>query len=149
MLDGDPAPSKGAQQPPPSFWPMSIVTTVAHLSCCWALVLIQIWRSAFNSASSSGVFTRRCSWQHQRSCLTPEQIIPVDVISSRTGRIPSGEKKNAAINNRGRRRPFGRRSDNILRRRRSSSARPRRRRDQRLTSQPTCHVVLCHVIVVG
>jgi len=24
VLDGDPTPSKGAQQPPPSFWPMSI-----------------------------------------------------------------------------------------------------------------------------
>jgi len=37
-LDGDPAhPAKRAQQPP-SFWPMSIVATVAHLSYCWALV---------------------------------------------------------------------------------------------------------------
>ena len=34
VLDGDPAtPAKGAQQPP-SFRPMSIVTTVAHLSNC-------------------------------------------------------------------------------------------------------------------
>jgi len=34
VLDGDPAPSaKGAQQPP-SFRPMSIVATVAHLSYC-------------------------------------------------------------------------------------------------------------------
>ena len=41
VLDGDPAlplPVKGAQQPPPSFRPMSIVAAVAHLSCCWALV---------------------------------------------------------------------------------------------------------------
>jgi len=30
VLDGDPAPpAKGAQQPPPSFWPMYVVTTVA------------------------------------------------------------------------------------------------------------------------
>jgi len=35
VLDGDPAPpAKGAQQPPPSFRPMSIVATVAHLSYC-------------------------------------------------------------------------------------------------------------------
>ena len=34
LLDGIPAPAKGAQQPP-SFRPiMSIVATVAHLSCC-------------------------------------------------------------------------------------------------------------------
>jgi len=34
VLDGDPAPpAKGAQQPP-SFGPMSIVATVAHLSYC-------------------------------------------------------------------------------------------------------------------
>jgi len=33
VLDGVPAPAKGAQQPP-SFRPMSIVATVAHLSCC-------------------------------------------------------------------------------------------------------------------
>jgi len=33
VLDGDPtAPAKGAQQPPPSFRPMSIVATVAHVS---------------------------------------------------------------------------------------------------------------------
>jgi len=31
VLDGDPAPPKGAQQPP-SFRPMSIVATVAHLN---------------------------------------------------------------------------------------------------------------------
>ena len=37
VLDGVPAPAKGAQQPP-SFRPMSIVATVAHLSYCWALV---------------------------------------------------------------------------------------------------------------
>jgi len=34
VLDGVPAPVKGAQQPPPSFRPMSIVATVAHLSYC-------------------------------------------------------------------------------------------------------------------
>ena len=33
VLDGVPAPAKGAQQPP-SFRPMSIVTTVAHLIYC-------------------------------------------------------------------------------------------------------------------
>jgi len=33
VLDGVPAPAKGAQQPP-SFWPMSIVAAVAHLSYC-------------------------------------------------------------------------------------------------------------------
>jgi len=37
VLDGVPAPAKGTQQPP-SFRPMSIVATVAHLSHCWALV---------------------------------------------------------------------------------------------------------------
>jgi len=37
VVDGVPAPSKGAQQPP-SFRPMSIVATVAHLSYCWAFV---------------------------------------------------------------------------------------------------------------
>jgi len=33
VLDGVPAPAKGTQQPP-SFRPMSIVATVAHLSHC-------------------------------------------------------------------------------------------------------------------
>jgi len=33
VLDGVPAPPKGAQQPP-SFRPMSILATVAHLSYC-------------------------------------------------------------------------------------------------------------------
>ena len=33
VLYGVPVPVKGAQQPP-SFWPMSIVATVAHLSYC-------------------------------------------------------------------------------------------------------------------
>jgi len=33
VLDGVPAPTKGAQQSP-SFRPMSVVATVAHLSCC-------------------------------------------------------------------------------------------------------------------
>jgi len=33
VLDGDPTPTKGAQQPP-SFRPMSIMVTVAHLSYC-------------------------------------------------------------------------------------------------------------------
>ena len=33
VLDGVPDPAKGAQQPP-SFRPMSIVATVAHLSYC-------------------------------------------------------------------------------------------------------------------
>ena len=33
VLDGVPAPVKGAQQPPPLFFrPMSVVATVAHLS---------------------------------------------------------------------------------------------------------------------
>jgi len=32
--DGVPAPAKGAQQPPPSFGPMSIVDTAAHLGYC-------------------------------------------------------------------------------------------------------------------
>jgi len=35
VLDGDPAaPAKGTQEPPPAFWPMSIVATVAHLIYC-------------------------------------------------------------------------------------------------------------------
>jgi len=34
VVDGVPAPVKGAQQPPPSSRPMSIVATVAHLSYC-------------------------------------------------------------------------------------------------------------------
>jgi len=34
VLDGVPAPAKGAQQPPPYFRPMSIVATVAHHSYC-------------------------------------------------------------------------------------------------------------------
>jgi len=33
VLDGVPTPAKGAQQPT-SFWPMSIVATVTHLSYC-------------------------------------------------------------------------------------------------------------------
>jgi len=40
VLDGVPTPAKGAQHPPPSFRPMSIVATVAHLSYCWALVKV-------------------------------------------------------------------------------------------------------------
>jgi len=39
VLDGVPAPAKGAQHPS-SFRPMSIVATVAHLSYCWALVTL-------------------------------------------------------------------------------------------------------------
>jgi len=39
VIDGDPAPSRKKAQPPPNFWPMSIVATVAHVSYCWALVL--------------------------------------------------------------------------------------------------------------
>jgi len=44
VLDGVPAPAKGSQQPP-SFRPMSIVATVAHLSYCWAFVMFYsvIW----------------------------------------------------------------------------------------------------------
>jgi len=34
ILDGDPAPPPKAAQQPPSFQPMSIVVTVAHLSYC-------------------------------------------------------------------------------------------------------------------
>ena len=34
VLDGVPAAVKGAQQPSPSFRPMSIVATVVHLSYC-------------------------------------------------------------------------------------------------------------------
>ena len=37
VLDGFPALHEGAQHPL-SFRPMSVVATVAHLSCCWALV---------------------------------------------------------------------------------------------------------------
>jgi len=37
---GPSSPAKGAQQPRPSFRPMSIVATVAHLSYCWALVCL-------------------------------------------------------------------------------------------------------------
>jgi len=41
VLDGDPAPSaKGAQQPPPSFRPMSIVATVAHLTTAKLLLTV-------------------------------------------------------------------------------------------------------------
>jgi len=38
VLGGDPAPSAKRTQQPPSFRPMSIVDTVAHLSYCSALV---------------------------------------------------------------------------------------------------------------
>ena len=34
VLDGVPAPAKGHSSPPPSFRPMYIVATVAHLSYC-------------------------------------------------------------------------------------------------------------------
>jgi len=35
VLDGDPTSSpKRGRSPPPNFWPMSIVATVAHLSYC-------------------------------------------------------------------------------------------------------------------
>jgi len=34
VLEGVPAPAKGAQHPPPSFRPVAIVATVAHLSYC-------------------------------------------------------------------------------------------------------------------
>ena len=38
VLDGYPALRERGTAPPPSFRPMSIVATVAHLSYCWALV---------------------------------------------------------------------------------------------------------------
>jgi len=38
VLDGVPAPHERGTAAP-SFWPMSIMTTVAHLGYCWALVL--------------------------------------------------------------------------------------------------------------
>jgi len=41
VLHGVPAPAKGHRSP--SFRPMSIVATVAHLSYCWALVTICFW----------------------------------------------------------------------------------------------------------
>ena len=34
VLDGDPALPRKGHSSPPSFQPMSIVATVAHLSCC-------------------------------------------------------------------------------------------------------------------
>ena len=39
VLDGVPPPAKGHSSPPPSFWPMSSVATVTHLSRCRALVV--------------------------------------------------------------------------------------------------------------
>jgi len=47
VLDGFPA-----QHPPPSFRRLSIVATVARLSCCWALVRYLIW-NVDNSKPSS------------------------------------------------------------------------------------------------
>jgi len=38
VLDGDPAPPRKGHEQPPSFRPMSIASTVAHLSYCGALV---------------------------------------------------------------------------------------------------------------
>jgi len=38
VLDGFPALRERGTAQPPSFRPMSIVATVAHLSYCWALV---------------------------------------------------------------------------------------------------------------
>ena len=39
VLDGDSTPPReGAQQPPPTFWPMFVAKRFAHLSNCWALV---------------------------------------------------------------------------------------------------------------
>jgi len=40
VLDGFPALRERGTAPPPSFRPMSIVATVAHLSYCWALVFL-------------------------------------------------------------------------------------------------------------
>jgi len=40
VLDGFPALRERGTAPPPSFRPMSIVITVAHLSYCWALAAI-------------------------------------------------------------------------------------------------------------
>ena len=34
VLDGDPAPPRKEHSSPPSFWPMSVVAIVAHLSYC-------------------------------------------------------------------------------------------------------------------
>jgi len=50
VLDGDPARPRERAQQPPSFRPMSIVATVAHLSYCWALVCIPDDRVAVASA---------------------------------------------------------------------------------------------------
>ena len=38
VLDGSQLRERGTAAPPPSFWPMCIVATVAHLSYCCALV---------------------------------------------------------------------------------------------------------------
>jgi len=42
VLDGDSAPRERGTSAP-SFRPMSIVATVAHLSYCWPLVLLYFW----------------------------------------------------------------------------------------------------------
>ena len=42
VLDGDPAPLQKGHSSPLSFWPMSIVATVAHVSYCWALVHVHM-----------------------------------------------------------------------------------------------------------
>ena len=47
VLDWVPAPAKGAQQPSPSFRPMSIVATVANLCYCYSALVSFIQKLLF------------------------------------------------------------------------------------------------------
>jgi len=47
VLDRFPALRKRGTAPPPSFRPMSMVDTVAHLSYCWALVIVRQMQENF------------------------------------------------------------------------------------------------------
>jgi len=75
VVDGDPAaPAKVAQQPP-SFRPMSIVITVAHLSYCWALVH-RIYRMSQKRVVVDGD-SKRCQSSLVRYFAKCATILPV------------------------------------------------------------------------
>jgi len=64
VLDGFPVIRERGTAPPP-FRPMSIVATVAHLSCCWALVM----KSTVLFMCYDVCFSLNQQWQMSRNCL--------------------------------------------------------------------------------
>ena len=55
-----PSPWQGHSSPP--FWPMSIVATVAHLSCCWARVIIRFPHNSCNYCATTTSTVHSLLW---------------------------------------------------------------------------------------